>query len=210
MTGYIIGVVIGIIIFLLQNLKPTSIGFRILFLLLSIAFIWGIFYAHLGYWNILIIPIGEIALCFISAVCFPYGGKAATIEYEAINGENYYANLRDDDKIGNIQPPGFKQTYDRIMEGIIFKIVSTQNEFQYFRNLIYSKNFYPISIHTKAEVVQHLHSCIEKAANSSINGNTIRTKANERIELLFNTFVSLMSIHEEATRNLEEISERHA
>ena len=59
MIGYIIGLVLGILVFLFQNFKPTSYGFRVLFLLLTIAFLWGVSYAHLGYWLILVMPIGQ-------------------------------------------------------------------------------------------------------------------------------------------------------
>ena len=205
MIGYIIGAVLGMIVFLWQNLKPTSLGFRIMFLLVTIPFIWGIFYAHIGYWNILAIPIGELVLCFISAFCFPYNGKSATMEYGVVNGENYYAKLHNNDEIGRINPHGFKQTYDRIIGGIIYEIVNNQKDLQEFGNLLYSKNFYPISIHTKQEVLQHINACIEKMAITSRYGNSIRAKANDRIEQLFNTYVSVMSIHEEATRRIEEI-----
>lgn len=210
MIGYIIGTVLGVIVFLLQNFKPTSFGFRIMFLLVSIAFIWGIFYAHLGYWNILVVPIGETVLCFISAFCFPYNGKSASMEYGAVNGANYYAWLQDKDRIGKIAPRGFKQTYDRIMSGILFEIVNNQKDLQEFGNLLYSKNFYPISIHTKEEVLQHINTCIDIMAKKSKHGNTIIIKANERMEQLFNTYVSVMAIHEEATRNIEEIERRRS
>lgn len=208
MTGYIIGAVLGIVVFLFQNLKPTSTGFRIMFLLVSIAFLWGIYYAHLGGWNVLVVPIGETVLCFISAFCFPYNNKSSLMEYESINGENYYANLHNEDKIGVIQPQGFKQTYDRIMSGILFEIVNNQKDLQEFGNLLYSKNFYPISIHTKGEVMQHIKNCIERIANSSKNGITIRYKAEERIEQIFNTYVSVMAIHEEATKNIEALKNK--
>lgn len=202
MSNYIIGVVLGVIVFLLQNFKPTSAGFRYMFLFVTIAFLWGIYYAHLGGWNILVIPIGETVLCFVSAFCFPYNNKSALMEYESVNGENYYANLSDEDLIGVISPGGFKQTYDRIMSGILFEIVNNQNELQEFGNLLYSKNFYPISIHTKREVMQHINSCIEEMANSSKHGNAIRSKSEERIEQIFNTYISVMSIHEEATNSI--------
>ena len=208
MIGYIIGIVLGVIVFILQNFKPTSFGFRIMFLLVTIAFIWGIFYAHLGYWNILVVPLGVLVLCFISAFCFPYNGNSASMEYRAVNGANYYEWLQDQDQIGKISPRGFKQTYDRIMSGILFEIVNNQKDMQEFGSLLYSKNFYPVSIHTKKEILNHINTCIEQMANSSKQGDTIRAKANERIEQLFNTYVSVMAIHEEATRNIEEIEKR--
>ena len=205
MVGYIIGIVLGVIFFLLQNLKPTSIGFRIAFLILSIAFIWGISYAQLGYWNILIIPLGIMVLCFLAAFCFPYGGNSAKNEYQYINGQNYYKELQNGDLIGRIEVPGFKQTYDRILGGILFQIASSEDDFQSLRKALYSKNFYPISTHTKDEIVQHILWAIEEVANSSTDGNSIRSKAEDNIESLFNAFVSVMSIHEEATRNLEQL-----
>lgn len=200
MIGYIIATVLGVIVFLWQNFKPTSFSFRIMFLLVTIAFIWGIYYAHLGYWNILVVPVGEVFLCFISAFCFPYNGNSAYMEYCSVNGEDYYAKLHDDDKIGRIDPRGFKQTYDRIMSGILFEIVKNQNDVQEFGNLLYSKNFYPISTHTKEEILQHINTCIEAMATKSRYGNSIRDKANKKIGLLFNTYVSVMAIHEEVTR----------
>lgn len=71
MTGYIIGLILGIIVIIWQNLKPTSAGFRYMFLIVSAALMWGIYYAHLGLWNILVIPVALLMLCFISAFCFP-------------------------------------------------------------------------------------------------------------------------------------------
>lgn len=205
MAGYIIGLVIGVIIFLLQNFKPTSNSFRVLFLILTIAFIWGISYANLGYWNIAVIPIGVIFLCFIAAFIFPYGAQSAKTEYDAINGRNYFAEMNENDKIGRIYPPMFKQTYDRIMSGILSHIVSSQSELQELGNLLYSKNFYPISSHTKKEVLQHIRQSIETVASFSPHGKSIQIKAEQNIEHIFNTFVSVMAIHEEATREKNEI-----
>lgn len=205
MVGYIIGIVLGVIIFLLQNFKPTSIGFRIAFLILTIAFIWGISYAQLGYWNIVVIPVGVLILCFLAAFCFPYKGSSAINEYMAINGQNFYKELQNSDQIGQINVPGFKQTYDRILGGIISQIVTSKKDFDSFGKALYSKNFYPISIHTKDEIIQHIRWAIEEVANSSTDGNSIRSKAEDNIESLFNAFVSVMSIHEEATRNLEQL-----
>lgn len=203
MTGYIIGLVLGIIVFLMQNFKPTSVSFRILFLLLTIAFLWGISYAHAGYWNIFIIPLGVLVLCFIAALCFPYGLKSAQNEYMFTNGRNYYAELRNEDIIGRIDAPGFRQTYDRIIGSILTQITGNQDDFQRFCKLLFSENFYPISCHTKDEVMHHIKSVIEEVSISSKNGRAIRKRANNSIELLFNTYVSVMSIHEEATRDLE-------
>ena len=205
MTGYIIGLVLGIIIFLLQNFKPTSLWFRISFLVLTVAFLWGISYAHLGFWNLIIIPIGVLALCFISALSFPYNASSARREYMSVNGRNYYAELHDEDKIGRIDAPGFKQTYDRIIGGILTQIVSSQDDFQRLGNKLYSKNFYPISTHSKAEVIEHINSAIDEVANTSVNGRIIKKKAKNNIELLFNAYVSVMSIHEEVTRQINGI-----
>ena len=205
MTGYIIGIVLGVLFFLSQYFKPTSKGFKSMYLIASIAFIWGFYYANLGYWNIVVIPVGEFILCFISACCFPYNGKSSLAEYEAVNGENYFARLQNEDRIGKIQPHGFKQTYDRIISGILSEIVNNPKELQEFGNLLYSKNFYPISAHTKEDILQHINACIEKVANSSNNGSKLRVKANLKVEQIFNAYVSVMSIHEEATKNIEQI-----
>ena len=206
MTGYIIGLVLGIIVFLLQNFKPTSLWFRVSFLILSIVFLWGISYAHLGYWNILIIPLGELVLCFIAALCFPFSSSTAIMEYMTTNGRNYFVELNDGDRIGRINAPGFKQTYDRIIAGLLTKIVSNQDDFQKLGNLLYSKNFYPISSHTKAEVMQHIVSAITEVAETSTDGRNIQISARDNIEHLFNAYVSVMSIHEEATRQIDELS----
>lgn len=203
MSGYIIGLILGLVIFILQNLKPTSLWFRISFLILTFAFLWGISYAHMGYWNILIIPIGVSILCFIATFCFPYGLTSAKNEYMAVNGRNYYTELHDEDKIGRIDAPGFKQTYDRIIGGVLTQIVSTQDDFQKLGNLLYSKNFYPISTHTKAEVLHHINLAITTVVSTSIEGENIKSRARKNIELLFNTYVSVMSLHEEATRQIK-------
>lgn len=206
MTGYIIGLIIGVLIFISQNMKPTSLWFRISFMLFTVAFLWGISYLHAGYWNMLIIPIGVIVLCFIAAMCFPYGAASAQSEYMAVNGRNYYAELKDEDKIGKINAPYFKQTYDRIISGILFNIVNSQDELQRFGNLLYSKNFYPISTHTKKEIMQHINSVINEASRMSKYGKSIEKKAKSNIEILFNAYVSVMSIHEEATDAIENIN----
>ena len=205
MTGYIIGLILGIIVIIWQNLKPTSAGFRYMFLIVSAALMWGIYYAHIGWWNVLVIPLGVNILCFISAFCFPYKGISARQEYMHANGRNYYAELKDDDQIGEIHAPAFKQTYDRIMEGIITEVVITPDDLKKLLNLLYSKNFYPISIHTKQEIMQHINNAVYKVARESRFGDTIPMKAKENIELIFNTYVSVMSIHEDATKRIEEL-----
>lgn len=203
MTGYIIGIILGIIVFLMQNFKPTSVGFRLLFLILTIAFMWVMYYVNISYWNIAAIPLGVVLLCFILAFIFPYGGNSAISEYESINGRNYFAELSDNDRIGRINPPMFKQTYDRIIGGILSKIVFSQSEFQELGNLLYRENFYPISSHTKKDVMQHIRNSIETVASSSKHGKIIRLNTEQYIEILFNAYVSVMAIHEEATRDIE-------
>lgn len=205
MAGYIIGLVLGLTVFLFQNFKPTSLGFRIMFLLTSFVYLWFMYKAQIGFWNIFIIPFGEMILCFCSAYVYPYGGKAASMEYESLNGQNYFAILQFDDKIGRINPRGLKQSYDRIMGGLLSDIANNKKELLILNSLLYSKNFYPISIHTKMEILQHIYDCIDKMAKISSHGDVIRIKASEKIELLFNTYVSVMAIHEEATRNIEEL-----
>lgn len=202
MEWYIIGLVLGVIIFVMQNLKPTSLWFRIMFLILTVAFLWGISYADMGFWYILIIPIGVLVLCLISAMCFPYKGTSAISEYNAVNGRNYYVELNDNDKIGRIDAPGFKQTYDRIIVGILSEIASSKDDLKRLGNLLYSKNFFPISCHTKKEIAQHINSVIEETAQSSNDGDSIREKARNRFEFIFNAYVSVMSIHEESTRQI--------
>ena len=200
MAGYIIGLVLGIIIFILQNLKPTSIGFRISFLALTIVFFVVIWKAHLGFWNILVIPFGISVVCLIAAFLFPYHGQSAKSEYDSINGRNYYDEIRDGDRIGRLDVPGFKQTYDRIMEGLLWDMVNSQSDLQRLMMSIYSKNFYPISEHTKKEIVQHILSSL----NSVLPPSAIQALEKERFKRIFNTYVAVMSIHENATRAIED------
>lgn len=197
MAGYIIGLVLGIIVFVMQNLKPTSIGFRVSFFVLTFTFMWAISRAQLGFWNILIIPLGTTVLCFISAFMFPYGRSSAKKEYEALNGRDYYAELRGDQTIGRIDVPGFKQTYDRIMGGFVWDIVHSEHEYQTLMGLLYSKNFFPISEHTKDDVLSHIIQAISKVSPSALKEGVIKS--------IFNTYVSIMSIHEEATLERERI-----
>ena len=200
MAGYIIGLVLGIIVFLLQNFKPTSNGFRILFLALTIAFFVVIEKAHLGYWNLLVIPIGIMVLCFVAAFIFPYHGPSAKNEYDSLNGRNYYDEIRDGDRIGRLKVPGFKQTYDRIMEGLLWDLVSSQSDLQRLMRSLYSKNFYPISEHTKNEIIQHITSSL----NSVLPPSVITALGKDQFKRIFNTYVAVMSIHEDATRAIEE------
>ena len=207
MVGYIIGLVLGIIVYVIQNLKPTSFWFRVSFLLFTIAFVWGISYVGLGYWNILLIPTGVLVLCFIAAFCFPYSGTSAKNEYMSINGQDFYSKLQDDDVIGEISVRGFKQTYDRIIAGIVTKITekSSIKDYQTFLTLLYSKNFYPISTHTKGDIMQHINSVIEEVASKAKRGWMIEMTARDNVGLLFNAYISVMYIHEEATKEIEKI-----
>lgn len=132
-------------------------------------------------------------------------GTETQNEYAAVNGNNYYDVFRDDDTIGRIDPPGFKQTYDRIIVGILTNITSNQADLHNFGNMLYSNNFYPISQHTKKEILQHINSVVAHVASISNDCNNIRLKAKPYIEPLFNAFISVMAIHEEATRRIEEI-----
>lgn len=208
MIGYIIGLGLGVLVFFIQYLKPTSLWFRISFPILTIAFFGSISYMQAGFWNILIIPIGVLVLCFLTALCFPYCATDARREYMIINGKNYYAELQNGDKIGRINAPGLKQTYDRIIAGVLTQITSTPNDFKMFSNLLYSNNFYPLSNHTKDDVIQHIESVITIVSDLSNNDKTIQMKSEKNFDLLFNSFVSVMSIHEEATRRITNISEQ--
>lgn len=194
MVGFIIGLIIGIIIFILQNFKPTSGGFRICFLLFTVAFLWGMSKVNLGYWNILLLPTGMMILCFITAVLFPYRGISAKQEYDAVNGRDYYNEIQDGETIGIINAPGFKQTYDRIISGLIFEMVRNQDQYQKIISLLYSKNFYPISEHTKGEILEHIAT--------SLKPSTFPLRE-EDIKQVFNAYVSVMSIHDEATRAIQ-------
>ena len=205
MIGYIIGVILGVIVFLLQNMKPTSFKFRVLYLILTVSFIWSMHYVDAGFWHFLIIPFGETVLCLISAICFPYSSTSARSEYISANGRDYYSELEDSEKIGRIDASGFKQTYDRIISGILSDLATNEYDFQILARKIYSKNFYPISSHTKAEVLSHLNRAIEEVSSSSKYGKKIRDRATNQIGLLFNSYVSAMAIYEEATRRIEKL-----
>lgn len=202
MAGYIIGLVLGIVIFILQFFKPSSGAFRATALLSTVAFMWIMGKTHLGYWNILIIPIGVVLICFIAAVFFPYRGKSATYEYDSINGKDYYDEIGEHDKIGLVNAPGFKQTYDRIMSGLLFEVAHSKAEFQDLQRLLYSKNFYPISQHTKVEVLEHIVTAIQTAIPASAN-----SLQEEYVKRVFNTYVAIMSIHEDTTRAIEELKD---
>lgn len=158
-----------------------------------------------GLWHLLVMPLGEFAVCFISAILFPYNSFSAKTEYESVNGRDYYSELKDSDLIGRIKAPGFKQTYDRIIEGILFDLVTSGDELNRFGAKIYSKNFYPISSHTKSEVLAHLIDAIDEMSYNSAYGYSLNKRANKNIKLLFNSYVSVMSIHEEATRRIEQL-----
>lgn len=204
MVGYIVGVVLGVIIFLLQNFKPTSVGFRIMYLLTTIAFLFGFWFLKLGGWNILVLPVGEMFLAFISAAFFPYSLYSATSEYQFTSSHDYYKELELNDKIGRIKPDGFKQTYDRILDGIITSVVNSKSDFLKFKGELYSNNFYPISEHTKDEIMQHIRKAITNTGWESKDNKFIE-KATRQTSNLFNAFVSLMAIHEEATREIERL-----
>ena len=57
---------------------------------------------------------------------------------------------------------------------------------------------------TKNDIIHHINSVIAEVTNSSKYGTSIRIRALNNIELLFNAYVSVMSIHEEATRRFKE------
>jgi len=130
MIGYIVGLLLGIIVFLWQNFKPTSVGFRIMFLIVSIAFMWGIYYAHLGGWNVMVIPLGILILCFLSAFCFPLfkmqdlkkfvGNPIETINFEGcmgINlGDSWQFVLNRMLHLNLISQEKFKEYHDAYME----------------------------------------------------------------------------------------------
>lgn len=198
MPGYIIGVILGVITFLYLNLRPTSMGFRVSFFCFSIIYLLVIGLARLGYWNILVIPAGEVILCYFSLFFFPYGPYSASTEYKNVNGVDYYSALSANDKIGAITAPGFKQTYDRIIAGYLYGLTVSQDEYELCASLLYSKNFYPISEHTKEEIENHVAAVVDMA--------TRHRKAAKRVnENLFNAYVCVMAIHEEATKELEKL-----
>ena len=203
--GYVIGLILGIAVFIFQNFKPTSILFRVSFFVLSVVFFWSISFADVGFWNVFLIPFGESLLCFISAMIFPYSSSSARIEYMHVNGRDYYSELDKHERIGNLEVGAFKQTYERIIKGILLDIATTKDEFRRLKFMIYSNNFYPISLHTKSEVIAHLSNAIEYTSLTSNFGEQIKRKANKNFDLLFNAFVSLMSIHEEATKAIEKL-----
>lgn len=204
MPGYIIGFIIGFLLFLFQLFKPSSAGFRYLSIILFIAFSIAIYHAKLGGWNVLVFPVGSFLICVISAFIFPYAGKSAKEEYALVNPRDYYSELADDEKIGKIDVPYFKQTYDRIIIGLLTEMVTNHNDLQRLGSILYSKNFYPISEHTKHEIMQHIRFAIRETALNSNHGEYILEKSNAYIKDIFNAYVSVMSIHEEAKRFVDE------
>lgn len=190
---------------LARRFSHPAVFFLVAFFCLS--FMFHIFYTtNISSSASSLIVVGVFFLSFFTYGYYsPRESSAAQNEYLAVNGRNYYLELHDEDMIGRIDAPGFKQTYDRIIAGVLTQIVRTKNDFQRFGSLLYSKNFYPLSNHTKNDVMQHINSVIAEVSRTSKDGNNIREKATSNLELLFNTYVSVMSIHEEATREIEEI-----
>lgn len=207
-VSHIIGSVIGVLILLMQIAKPVSNKFRLLSIILAVISIYYTSTLDIHIWNSILTPFLVLVSCFISAIVFPYTASNSYNDYNSINGEDYYDNLSMNDKIGMVNVPGIKQTYIRILDGIITSSCNTIKEYKTFKSCIMSKNLYPISEQTKAKVISHINESIKSACLNSNNYTNLYSKLKNKEQEIFNVYVSIMRIHEDATNTLKDIERR--
>lgn len=208
MTPTILGIIISVVFLVIKN-KGRNIKFKILSYSICIIFCLRIlFTTNLGWWNVIVLPFSTCIGLFISLVIKPFTVKEA-VKTRNVYCLDVYSKLKDDDIIGKTETYGLKQTYERDLKKILFAFTSSNRDTEKILFNLYTRIYYPVSTIIKKELENHVKNSINKV----VIGNRYLEKSLEKSQTIykeiFNTFLSILQIHEIATDNINRLKKEN-
>ncbi|WP_346863935.1 hypothetical protein [uncultured Draconibacterium sp.] len=208
MTAIIISLVLSVLILLVKQ-RGRSIKFRILsFLICAIICTTLILLTDLGWWNVVVLPVCTFIGIFVSLIISPLTVKEA-YSGKSFKVNDYYNELPNGEQIGTINYYyGFKQGYERLLNKILYAFTSSNVDAQRIMQNLYSNIYYPSSKISKETLVNHIHTSLDDVINGS--NYLIQMKINNPniYEYVFNLFICILQINEEATDNVKKLEEK--
>lgn len=208
MVAIIIGSVISILILLVKQ-RGRNIKFRVLsFLICFISCFTLLILTNLEWWNVIVLPACTFVGIFISLIISPLSVKEAfhSIPYK-IN--DYYSELPNGEQIGTINYYyGFKQGYERFLKKILYAFTSSNEDTDRIMQNLYSNIYYPSSKILKETLVSHIHKSLDKVINESNYLTQMKINNPNIYAHVFNLFICILQINEEATDNIKKLKEK--
>lgn len=204
MTTIIIGLFLSILLLIIKqsgrNVKFRVLSFSICFLIcLTI-----LLSTDLGWWNVIVLPICTLMGIFISLYFYPLTIKEAFDSREVII-HDYYNELAAGEQLRNIKTYGFKQGYERLLSKVLYGFTSSNSDTEKIKFNLYSNIYYPSSEVLKETLENHVHESLDNVINQRPYLRHIRRNNPDIYDYVFNIFVCILQINEEATDNIKRL-----
>jgi hypothetical protein len=201
----IIGIILSILLLVIKQsgrvLKFKILSFSICAILCLIILIT----TNLGWWYTIILPLITFVGIFLSLFILPFTVEES-IENSVVQITDIYSMLADNDQIGKIQNIGFKQVYERQLGKLLYAFTSSVDDSNKILKNLYSEIYYPSSKITKEKISNHIHNSLDSVINGNKYLEQSLLKSANIYKQVFNIFVCILQINEEATDNLNRIN----
>jgi hypothetical protein len=158
-----------------------------------------------GWWYVILLPACTFIGVFLSLIISPLTLKEA-FNSRAFEINDYYNKLSEGEQIGIIKTYyGFKQGYERLLKRNLYAFTSSNNDTIKIMQNLYSNIYYPLSKTSKETLVIHVHKSLDKAIDESVYLTLMKRDNPNIYEFVFNIFICILQINEEATDNIKRI-----
>lgn len=202
MMAIVIGIILSVLLLVIKQ-SGRVLRFKILsFSISAILCLILLITTNFGWWYTVLLPLITFVGVFLSLFISPL-----TIE-ESINKSEMqiidnYSRLADSDQIGKIQTIGFKQGYERQLGKLLYSFTSSNDDSNKILKNLYSEIYYPSSTITKEKLANHIHISIDQVVNGNKYLEQSLHKSVNIYKHVFNIFVCILQINEEATDNIK-------
>ncbi len=204
MASIIIGLFLSIL--LIYN-KQIGRNKRFKVLSFSICFLFSLtllLLTDLGWWYIIVLPVFTFIGVFLSLIISPFTLDEAFESREVVI-HDYYNELPDEEQIGFIKTYGFKQGYERLLNKVLYAFTSSNTDAEKIMHNLYSNIYYPSSKILKVTLVNHVHESLDKVIDGTVYLTKIRETTPNIYAYVFNIFICILQINEEATDNIKRL-----
>jgi hypothetical protein len=204
MIGYTIGCIISALL-LSKYTRGRKLTYQITLWIgmgaICILSLW----LNLGWWNIISMPAMSSVIAFISLLINPYTPNEVinNSAYSDIISEDFYTTIKSGEIIGQRKAIGFKQEYDELLLRTLLSFTSDKKDAIEIANHLYTKIHYPVSQINKDILEQHVVYSIEKTVSKSPYLLRCYQSYPEIKGAVFNIWLSQLTVHEKATKELE-------
>lgn len=161
MTSIINSLILSEII-LLSYQKFRDIKYKILsFLICAAIWIPLLLLTDLNWWNIIILPACTMIGIFISLFIYPFTINEA-FKNKKFEINDYYIQLKDEEKIGIIKTYGRMRDYETLLKRILLGFTSSKTDTNEIFDNLFSETFTPCKDVSKKIILEHVRESLNK------------------------------------------------